>query len=104
MVEYRKYDFTVTINGIAFDKVWIDPHYEEKHSVSINDLLILKLVKLLDGFHDRNVEQWESVFVYFTNDLELEGKWYRLVWLIPPGLSYIGVRNAYRLKTIGSSQ
>jgi hypothetical protein len=46
---YRRYDIDVKMNGEHFDEVWGDPHYEEKHKDSINDQLILELVKKVDG-------------------------------------------------------
>ncbi|MBP9681845.1 MAG: hypothetical protein KBD76_10605 [Bacteriovorax sp.] len=61
----RKYPFPVTVNGLKIEIVIIDPHYEEKHSSSINDELILKLVQTLDGeFHDFVDEK--SPFKFFV--------------------------------------
>ena len=34
----REYDIEVVINALKITKVIIDPHYEEKHAESINDL------------------------------------------------------------------
>lgn len=93
---FRVYDTTLFINGTRFTEVWIDPHYELKHSRSINDDLILKLVDLLDGkWHLPQVVR-DDGFRFFATDLELGDKLYRLIWVIPPDESYIGVRNAYR--------
>lgn len=45
----REYSISLTVNGRQINKVIIDPHYELKHSSSINDDVILDLVKLLAG-------------------------------------------------------
>ena len=84
------------MNGIAIEKVIIDPHYEIKHSESIDDQLIVELVKKLDGgnFEADNVDE---PFRYFVADrLQLNGKLYRLVWLLEDMKIYIGVVNAHR--------
>jgi hypothetical protein len=45
----REYSISITVNEIFISKVIIDPHYEEKHAESINDDIIIELVKTLDG-------------------------------------------------------
>ena len=91
-----EYDIQLTVNGIKINKVIIDPHYESKHSKSINDQIILRLVKKLDGqyFEPEDTEIPYSYFV--TEGMLLEGKQYRLVWLLEKNKLYIGVINAYR--------
>ena len=95
-MKYRKRELTVTVNGLKFNEIWIDPHYEENHSDSMSDELILRLVRLLDGVYDLNYREAESGFLYWATSLELDGKSYRLVWLMPPDHRYLGVRNAFR--------
>ena len=73
----------------------IDSHYEAKHGDSIDDQLILRLVKKLDGRLELPVEQ-DSEFNYFATLLELDGKQYRLIWLLEEEAIYVGVINAYR--------
>jgi hypothetical protein len=94
-VSRREYDISITFNGIGINKVIIDPHYELKHSESINDELILELVKKLDGA-DIAEDSVDGPYTYFVDDLEYRGKLYRLVWLLEDHQIYIGVVNAHR--------
>jgi hypothetical protein len=95
-VNRRSYDVQLTINGKRIREVVIDPHYEKKHSRSINDDLILELVAQLSGrfFYP---EDEEGPYQYFVNDgLEIDGKRFRLVWLMERDQVYVGVVNAHR--------
>jgi hypothetical protein len=76
--------------------VIIDPHYEEKHTESINDKIILDLVKTLDGkFFEPDDEK--TPYSYFVTDkIRVNDKLYKLVWLLEDHEIYIGVINAYR--------
>jgi hypothetical protein len=87
----------ITVNSVEVTEVIIDPHYEEKHSSSINDQLILKLVKQLDGRQEAPQVQ-EDRYSYFATLIELSGKSYRLIWLQEEDTIYVGVINAYRDK------
>ena len=50
MVQQRpEYSLKITINGRSLNRVVIDQHYRLKHSQSMNDEIILDLVKTLDG-------------------------------------------------------
>lgn len=49
MMKRREYDIEITVNGQTVHKVIIDPHYEEKHGASVDDQIVLELVKQLDG-------------------------------------------------------
>lgn len=98
-MDRRSYTVSLVLNGRKIETVVIDPHYEERHAASITDEIILSLVKkYLDG------EEIESVsgpdkdgFEYFVRDLlELNGKLYKLVWLLKEHEVYIGIVNAYR--------
>jgi hypothetical protein len=92
----REYDISIVVNRVQITKVIIDPHYEEKHAASVSDELILELVKTLDGqvFSPDDVE---PPFSYFrTEGIELNGRLYRLIWLLEEDQIYIGVVNAYR--------
>ena len=94
----REYEIQITVNGIKISKAIIDSHYEEKHSCSINDDVILQLVNQLDGqfFEPEDIEVPYRYFV--TDGMILDGKKYKLIWLIEDGEFYIGVVNAYRRK------
>lgn len=45
----RSYKVNMILNDIFIDEIVIDPHYEAKHSESINDLLILEIFRSLNG-------------------------------------------------------
>ncbi len=94
----RAHDIKITVNGLKIVQVVIDPHYELKHSDSVDEQTILGLVALLDGLRFEP-EDSDSPFQYFVADgLVLDGKRYKLVWLLEDNKLYIGVVNAYRRK------
>jgi len=97
----RSYKLSIVVNNIRFNRILIDAHYETKHKMSMSDGIILGLVKGLENriFLPETIS--ESGFRYFVNDpWEFDGKWYRLIWLIPPDESFLGVRNAFRRKNV----
>ncbi len=92
----REYGISIVVNHRRITKVIIDPHYEERHSESISDEIILELVKTLDG-EVIIPDELNAPFSYFATDqIELNGKYYKLVWLLEDDQIYIGVVNAYR--------
>lgn len=93
---FRRIETRLFINNTWFNEVWIDSHYEKKHSQSINDSLIIELVRQLnyECFLPQIVRN--DGFQFYETDIYLNNKAYRLIWLIPPNSSYIGIRNAYR--------
>ena len=96
MEHRRNYSISLVVNDRAISEVVIDAHFEEKHAESINDEIILKLVQKLDGrFFEADDEDEE--FQYFkTEPIELDGKNYRLIWLLKNNCMFIGVVNAFR--------
>ncbi len=93
----REYGLQIILNGQRLTKVVIDAHYEKKHSKSINDELILELVRLLNGrtleIETVSAAGWE-ICVY--DPLYLGGRPYRLVFCIHPEERILGVINAFR--------
>jgi len=95
-VKRRAYSLDITLNRKRISKVIIDPHYEEKHAASITDEIILRLVDTLDGEIVDPIEL-RPPYSYFVRDrIELDGKFYKLVWLLEDDEIYIGVVNAHR--------
>jgi hypothetical protein len=98
-MERREYQISLTINNRAIRKVVIDPHFEAKHSASIDDQLILGLVKELNG-RLFEPDTTKGPFAFFVTDkILLAGKAYKLIWLLEDDALYIGVINAFRRKT-----
>lgn len=98
-MQRREYSIQLKVNDRKIKKLIIDPHYETKHKASINDELILELVELLDG-GTFPVQSREGNFEYFvTDNLVLNDKKYKLIWLLEDNKIYIGAVNAYRRKT-----
>ena len=48
-ISRTEYSIKLIINGRKITKVIIDTHYKEKHGDTIDDQLILELVRLIDG-------------------------------------------------------
>lgn len=92
----HEYKTDIVINEIRITKIIIDPHFEEKHKSSINDEIIIRLVESLDG-REFEPETISSSFEYYKGEqIKLDGKLYRLIWLLEKGQIYIGVVNAHR--------
>lgn len=93
----REYPIFLTINGRKITKVVIDPHYEVRHKDSITDEIILELVRTLEGAEELPKDVDENGFEYYVKDhIELDGKTYKLVWLLHDHEIFIGIVNAYR--------
>ncbi len=93
----REHPIFLSINGRRITKVVIDDHYEIRHKSSINDEIILSLVRTLDGTEQLPTDSDDDGFEYYVKDkLELDGKLYRLIWLLHEDEIFIGIVNAYR--------
>jgi len=96
-VTRREYPIFLTINGRKITKVVIDAHYELRHKSSINDDIILSLVRTLDGIEQLPTDIDGEGFEYYVKDkIDLDGKFYKLVWLLHECEIFIGIVNAYR--------
>ena len=85
----------ISVNGAKIVQVVIDPHYEAKHRGSVNDGLIVELVRQLDGRRELP-EARLGRYSYFATLIELKSKQYRLIWLPEDHAIYVGVVNVYR--------
>jgi hypothetical protein len=95
-VSRREYKTDIVINEIRITQIIIDPHFEEKHKSSINDEIIIRIVENMDG-GKFTAESVSPPFKYYKRDrIFLDGKYYKLIWLLEEGQIYIGVVNAYR--------
>lgn len=92
---FRVHKTLVVFDRKYFSEVWIDPHYEEKHSESITDELILALVQRLGGKAAVPVSETYG-YRYYKYEVTYQQKPYRLILVRPFDDSYLGVRNAYR--------
>lgn len=93
----RHYPVQLCINGKRIDIAVIDPHYELKHSRTVNDGIILSLLKDLDNAEFEPEEVDEDDFEYYsTGPHYYENRTYKLIWLLPSYGAYIGVINCYR--------
>ena len=94
----RRYPISITINQRQIQTAIIDDHYEEKHSSSVNDELILALVSQLDKKYFEAVDVKEPYSFFVTDQMECNKRYYKLIWLLEKDEVYVGVVNAYRQK------
>jgi len=95
--ERPEYPLKITINGRNLSHVIIDQHYRVKHGQSMNDDVILDLVKTLDGkkFPPDRV-QGENEYFTVEPVFHLE-KPYRVILVLCLTNDYLGVVNAFRV-------
>lgn len=95
--ERPEYFVEITINGRKLKRVIIDQHYRIAHSESVNDEIILELVRTLSGI---NIAQdtTHGNFEYFTQEPVYRlKKPYRLIFFISKVDDFLGVVNAFRI-------
>lgn len=93
-MECREYDISpINVNGCVVSRVVIDEHVL-KHP-DISDDLILRLVAKLDGT-EQLPDDTKVAFEYFGTLVQLDGKQYRVVWLLEKNEIYIGIITVYR--------
>lgn len=92
-----EYPVKLVFNGSAIRRVVIDQHYRENHSESMNDVLILELVKSLDG-GNYPMEAENDGFQYFTVEpVVYQEMPYRVVLVLCISDDFLGVVNAFRV-------
>ncbi len=91
------YHVSIIFNYFDITEVIIDQHYKINHP-DMNDDLILKLVKGLDGLAIMPVKTKGSFNYYVLEPFFLFKKPYRLIILLEENTFYIGVVNAFRIK------
>ena len=98
MSKRPEYPLEITINGRKLSRVIIDQHYRENHVDSMNDEIILDLIKTLDG-KKFPPERIQDDFEYFTVEpAYLLDKAYRIILVLCLVDDYLGVVNAFRVK------
>lgn len=93
----KKLSIPVSFNGHSFSELQISGHYKESHA----EITLNEIESLVYGLRGRTVSPHESKggFTYFASEPEYLGnKAYRLVWLIPDDLSFIGIVNVFRVR------
>ena len=96
MSKRPEYPLKITINGRSLSRVVIDQHYRVSHDESMNDQIILDLVRTLDG---RKIppERVQDEFEFFTIEpVYLLEKPYRVILVLSLTDDYLGVVNAFR--------
>lgn len=93
----NEYPIQLTFNNKEIHRVLIDQHYREGHAESMDDQLILKLVKTLDG-DTFPIEEEDDSFQYFTVEPVVhESKPYRVILVMCLQDDFLGVINAFRV-------
>jgi hypothetical protein len=98
-VKRKEYKTSLKINGKNINSIIIDRHYRIKHKDTVDDGLILELVKKLDNGIFR-IEKSNGDFQYFAVEPVYDDREnpYRLVLLLCASDDYIGVINAFRVR------
>lgn len=93
----HEYLMKLTFNGKEICRVLIDQHYQENHAESMDDELILELIRTLDG-ETFPVEEDDDGFQYFKVEPVLhQSKPYRVILVMCLLDDFLGVINAFRV-------
>ncbi|TVQ80280.1 MAG: hypothetical protein EA369_03035 [Bradymonadales bacterium] len=85
------------MNGFRFERCIVDPHYEVKHDESINDFLILELLRSLDGRTlEADAVDSDGYEYYVVDPVFFDRRMYRLILLLSKEKDFIGIVNCFR--------
>ncbi len=85
------------LTGVEYLQLFLI-HTSKKHPEITNDIIV-DLVRMLAETESEAVAV-EGVYEYFASALKLNGRGYRLIWLLEKGKVYIGVISSYRDRRI----
>lgn len=95
--EKRVYHLPIVFNGRQFERVVISDHYQQRHQATMNDEIVLELVKRLDGERQPASDVAPDGYRYYSLDnVVYQGKPYRIVVTDHPLENFLGVVNAFR--------
>jgi hypothetical protein len=94
-----EYKISFVLYGRRLNRIIIDQHYKKKHH-DVNDEIILELIKTLDPDDGYTISKQIHQFQYFrVEPLFYRGKSYRLILMFDVNEDYLGVINAFRVRT-----
>ena len=97
MSSRTEYTLPIQINERRLKRVIIDQHYLLDHAESVNDVLILSLVKSIDGGTFR-IDSEDYPFQYLVADPVFNmNQPYRLIMIVCLHDDYLEVINAFRV-------
>ncbi len=94
----KEYECNLWVNFNPIRKIIIDQHYKLNHP-EMNDELIIKLVEAINGFHFIPIQESAEFRYYKVEPIFYEEKPYRLIFLIPKHDNFLGVINAFRVRS-----
>ena len=97
-MERYEYECHLIINNRVINKVIIDQHYKEKHSETINDELILELLKEINGEFFPPISKDDDFQYFKAEPIFLDFNPYRLIFLIYIHENSLGVINCFRVQ------
>ncbi len=92
-----EYVISTILNGRFLKRIIIRQYYKQKHP-DINDILILELIKTLNG-QIYAIDKENNNFQYIRAEpVFYAGKRYRLILVLDTKEDYLGVINAFRIR------